>query len=361
VRERELLLVLLVLAQTGGDDESQSGLFSRLTSRATGVVVDAVEPDSIVEKVDVNALLDRVDVDELLDRVDVNALLDRVDVNRLLERVDVDELLDRVDVDALMDRVDVDRLVARVDVQAVVDRAGISDIVRESTGALAGSALDVFRRQVVAVDVIVGNATYSAIGRSPADRPSAPAGLEAAFGVDEGGRGQISGHFAGPVSRLLAYILDVAFLWLGYILIGLGFTFVMGFFTTIDTTSSAWQLVALLVLSSWAFFYHWMSYSIAGKTAGMAVVGIRVMGRNGAVLSGGHAAVRTLVLPISILAFGLGLLGIFVSPQRRALHDVAAGSVVVYDWGDRPAEMPAPVTSWVNKRIDEEIDKGAQP
>jgi hypothetical protein len=35
--------------------------------------------------------------------------------------------------------------------------------------------------------------------------------------------------------------------------------------------------------------------------------------------------------------------------------------VVVYDWGDRPAEMPAPVTSWVTKRIDEEIDKGEQP
>lgn len=353
MRERQLLLVLLMLAQAGSDDYgSQAGLFSRLTSRATGVVVDAVEPDSIVEKVDVNALLDRVDVNELLDRVDVDRLLDRVDVN---------ELLDRVDVDALMDRVDVDRLMDRVDVQELVDRAGISDIVRESTGALAGSALDVFRRQVVAVDVVVGNATYRAIGRSPADRPNAPEGLEASWGVDEGGRGQISGHFAGPISRLLAYVLDVAFLWLGYILIGLGFTFVMGFFTAVDTTSPAWQVVALLVLSTWAFLYHWTLYSIAGKTAGMAVVGIRVLGRDGTVLSGGHAAVRTLVLPISILIFGLGLLGIFVSPQRRTLHDAAAGSVVVYDWGDRPAEMPAPVTSWVNKRIDEEIDKGEQP
>ena len=338
VRDREvLLLLLLVLAQSADDgDEESAGILSRLTSRATGVVVDAVEPDAVIEKVDINALLDRVDVNALLDRVDVNRLLDRVDVN------------------ALMDRVDVDRLMDRVDVQEIVDRAGIADIVAESTGALAGSAIDVFRRQVVALDVIVGNATYRAVGRDPSTRPEAPEGLEFATGVDETGRGQITGHFAGPISRLLAFGIDVVFMWLGYVLIALAISFVVDFFTDVDTSTRPWQLFALGVLFTWLFLYNWTSYAIAGKTAGMAIVGLRVLGRNGQVLTSSHAAVRTLVLPISIFAFGLGLLGIFFSPQRRALHDAAAGSVVVYDWGDRPAEMPAPVTAWVNKRIEEE-------
>ena len=353
VRDRELLLLLLLLAQSGSDgDEESAGILSRLTSRATGVVVDAVEPDAVIEKVDVNALLDRVDV---------NALLDRVDVNALLDRVDVDRLLDRVDVNALMDRVDVDRLMDRVDVQELVDRAGISDIVAESTGAIAGSAIDVFRRQVVAIDVIVGNATYRAIGRDPATRPDAPADLEAASGVDETGRGQISGHYAGPISRLLAFLADAAFMWLGYVLIALGVSFLLDFFADVDTSTTFWQITALVVLSVWLFLYNWVSYAIAGKTAGMAIVGLRVLGRDGQVLSGGHAAIRTLVLPISVFFFGLGLLGIFFSPQRRSLHDAAAGSVVVYDWGDRPAEMPAPITAWVTKRLDSELQEDQTP
>jgi hypothetical protein len=47
------------------------------------------------------------------------------------------------------------------------------------------------------------------------------------------------------------------------------------------------------------------------------------------------------------LLLGLGLVGVVIGRERRALHDVFAGSVVVYDWGDRPAELPAPLTRWI--------------
>ena len=46
----------------------------------------------------------------------------------------------------------------------------------------------------------------------------------------------------------------------------------------------------------------------------------------------------------------LGLIPIVTGKRRRALHDAAAGSIVVYDWGDRPAELPAPVTAWLRQR-----------
>jgi hypothetical protein len=36
------------------------------------------------------------------------------------------------------------------------------------------------------------------------------------------------------------------------------------------------------------------------------------------------------------------------------MHDAAAGTVVVYDWGDRPAEMNAPLTKWVNRHSDDD-------
>jgi hypothetical protein len=39
-----------------------------------------------------------------------------------------------------------------------------------------------------------------------------------------------------------------------------------------------------------------------------------------------------------------------VGRQRRALHDFAAGDMVLYHWGDRPAELPPPLTDWVRRR-----------
>jgi uncharacterized RDD family membrane protein YckC len=95
------------------------------------------------------------------------------------------------------------------------------------------------------------------------------------------------------------------------------------------------------------FLYWWASTAVAGRTPGMAVVGLRIVSRVGDPLSGGHAFVRVLTLPLSLILLGLGLLGIVFDRERRALHDVMAGSTVVYDWGDRMATMPTPLARWL--------------
>jgi uncharacterized RDD family membrane protein YckC len=346
-------LLIAAAAMANGDGTRRDGLFSRVASRATGAVVDIVDPEKIVEQIDVNALMERVDVNALLERVDPQVLLDHVDVDALMDRVDVDALLDRVDVDALMTRVDIDALLDRVDVKELTDRAGIPDIVRESTGALAGSAMDVVRRQIVAIDAITGRWTYHLIGRDPQTRPVAPAALEVNTGTDEEGRGQVTGHFAGPVSRLAAFILDSFIVWIAFVVFIAGFVFVVEFFTSIDLDTS-WRtsLVGVIAAAIWAFTYLWVSLALAGRTPGMGRVGLSVLTREGSPISGRQAVVRTLVFPLSFLMWGLGFLGIFISPTRRTLHDAAAGTVVVYDWGDRPAEMPAPFTQWVDRHTE---------
>jgi hypothetical protein len=140
-------------------------------------LLDRVDVDALLDRVDVNALLDRVEVDALLDRADVNALLDRADVNALLERADIDALLDRVTVLALIDRIDVDDLVARVDVNAVARRAQIGELVAESTSDVAGSALDVGRRQAVALDTLLARALDRVLGRDTDKLPQGPPAL----------------------------------------------------------------------------------------------------------------------------------------------------------------------------------------
>ena len=49
--------------------------------------------------------------------------------------------------------------------------------------------------------------------------------------------------------------------------------------------------------------------------------------------------VRTLAFPLSFLLLGLGLTGILFQRDRRALHDVIAGTAVVYAWDARAARL----------------------
>jgi hypothetical protein len=39
-----------------------------------------------------------------------------------------------------------------------------------------------------------------------------------------------------------------------------------------------------------------------------------------------------------------------IGTRHRALHDVAGGSVVVVDFGDRPAELPGPLSRFLDRR-----------
>ena len=138
----------------------------RAISRATGELVDAVAAEAGPE------------LDALAE--EVAALVGRmaeVVAPRVVEAVDPDALLDRVDVNALLDRVDVDRLLERVDVDRLMERVQVGGIVTEGAGQVAGSVLDLARRQGVGVDVVLTRAVDRLLGRDPDRMPRGPAGL----------------------------------------------------------------------------------------------------------------------------------------------------------------------------------------
>jgi len=323
--------------------------------------VDAVDPDDLLERIDVNKLVDRIDVDKLVDRVDVDklvgradidqvlrqvaldALLDRVDVNRLLDRVDVNRLLDRVDIEPLLDRVDIEALVKRVDVEAIVARAKVESLVGKSAAGMAYSTLDLFRRQVVGIDVVMlrmGDKMMRRDVRTVADTEGA----------------SVTGQFAGPLSRLLASAADGALLTVLFVSALSVCTYLFNLFTgrnvNIELTSGGPVWLAIFIL--WAILYILGTTEIAGRTPGKGLVGLRVLSDNREPLRARADLVRILMLPLSCI-FLIGLLGIEFGRRRKAFHDVVAHSIVVYDWGDRPAEMPAPLTRWLVQRgLDEE-------
>jgi len=316
-------------------------------------LLDRVDINALLDHVDVNRVLGRVDVDAVMSRVDIGSIVDRVDVDDVANRIDVDGLLGRVDVDTVMSRVDIDAIVDRVDVDRVVQRADLAGVVAQSTRGITASTVDLVRRQVAGIDELITRVAGRVVGRDPNADPAGPAALLDVPAPTRRARERpsITGHYAGPVARMAALALD----WLTMV-------FLFGLFTAMSswifellfggdgrdlTIAPLWSA---LFLGGWAFLYFAVPLAVTGRTFGKAVVGVRVVGRDGAPLGPGHAIVRVLVLPISFLVLGLGLVGAVFGRRRRTLHDVAAGSVEVIDWGARPAALPTPLNNWLVHR-----------
>lgn len=325
----------------------ERGLLGRVAAGASHRVLDIVDP---------NVVLDNVDVDGVLDRVDVNALLDRVDVDELLLRVDVNTLLDRVDIDALLARADIDALMERVNVKRLVDRAGIPDIVAESTSYLGGSALDLFRRPLVGLDEIIVRVLNRLVRRDISTFPEGPAKLLVWVDEHHGESRSIkTGRYAGPITRILAVLLDSLAVTFTFTLMAGGVTLLVSLFVpnlTIPTAAGVAYVVALVL---WALTYLFLSVAIFGKTIGKFVLGLRVVSSEGSpMLTGRQASIRAISYPISFLFLGVGLWGVFFSRERRTWHDHFAGTAVVYDWGSRAAMLPTPLADFIERRGSED-------
>lgn len=322
-------------------------------------VVHRIDLDRLVARIDIDAIVDRVDVERIVSRLDLDAIADRVDVERVVDRVDVDAVVARADLDAAVarvdlnaaaDRIDVDRVVSRVDVDAIAASLDIDAIVAESTKGVFGRFVDLLRRQVVGVDEISMRTVSRLLRRDYETLPTGPR-LSAGDEPHSAAPQTMSGRYAGPVSRLGAFALDAFVISSTFTLLIAGISYLFGvlFGTSTDLTESNGWLVGVAFALYW-FCYFWISQALTGRTISQALVGLKVIRNDGRPLGPGAAAIRTVVLPLSFALLGLGALMALVDRRRRALHDVAARSSVVYDWGDRPAALPAPLARYLDRK-----------
>lgn len=147
------------------------------------------------------------------------------------------------------------------------------------------------------------------------------------------------GHYAGSVSRFTAFAIDLtassAVFALALAAISYGVHVVTG--NNVNWNRS--NIVVAVIFVLWEFVYFGYSWAVSGRTFGMAALGIRVVGADGSVLEPRRGVVRALVFPLSFLFLGLGFLGILVQREHRALHDLIAGSAVIYSWDARAARL----------------------
>jgi uncharacterized RDD family membrane protein YckC len=325
-------------------DDHQPNRISRMLGTVARPMIDAVDIDLVMDRIDVNEVIDRVDMNSVLGRLDMNQVLANVDMNQLLERVDVDALIkrvdvqsiiDRVDVQGIIDRVDVDGIIKRVDVNSIVASVKVGNVVTDTASTFVTGTLDLIRSQLAAIDALLSVIVRRIFRKN--DRSY--------------GTGKIAQRPAGAASRLAAYVLDITFASAIFGLLVSLTTYLVNLFLQKNfdpsNTKGIWWIIASAM---WYGVYFWIPVAMVGRTPGKALLGLRIVKRDGTQLGVGHAFIRMLTVPISFLLLGLGFIGIVVGRERRALEDVTAGSHVVYDWRDREARIPKGVAEWLSTR-----------
>ena len=93
-------------------------------------------------------------------------------------------------------------------------------------------------------------------------------------------------------------------------------------------------IVLVMFLLNWGY-YIFFELLWNGQSPGKRLVGLRVIGKNGAPIGLPESAIRNLVRIVDSLPtlYGVGIVSMFIDTKSRRLGDLAAGTLVVYDKG----------------------------
>jgi uncharacterized RDD family membrane protein YckC len=147
----------------------------------------------------------------------------------------------------------------------------------------------------------------------------------------------LQGCYAGFVTRLAAFVIDlITALALFAIGARIG-EYILTALSGHQVQLSSAPIVADILLIAWWIFYSAYPLAQAGRTVGMAVVGLRVVHADGSDIDPGHAFLRVLIFWPCLILFGW--VPVLFRRDRRALHDLGAGSAAVYAWDARAARL----------------------
>ncbi|TWD80055.1 putative RDD family membrane protein YckC [Kribbella amoyensis] len=163
------------------------------------------------------------------------------------------------------------------------------------------------------------------------------------------GRVTVTGHYAGAVSRAAAGVVDLLLIFVTFTLGLAGLDLLTTAFFDKSFRRDPSAPLATVGLVVWSFVYAFTSLAITARTPGKGVVGLRVVRADGRTARTGRLFLRVCVFPLSVVFFFIGFLPIIFQKEHRALHDLIAGTAVVYDWGERPAELPGPLSDFLQR------------
>ena len=132
---------------------------------------------------------------------------------------------------------------------------------------------------------------------------------------------------AGFWIRFVAIMIDGVVLIIAQgILFGAGWILWGGGLSAGTAVRGATQLFSSLIGAAYTIVFHWMW----GQTLGKMALQIRVVGMDGGPLSFGQAVGHYFASFLSALILGIGFIMAGVRSDKRALHDLLAGTRVEY-------------------------------
>jgi uncharacterized RDD family membrane protein YckC len=136
--------------------------------------------------------------------------------------------------------------------------------------------------------------------------------------------------YAGVVSRTVALAIDAAALSIGFAVASGVLGLILSLFTAVEVSSPGAVLGAAVTWSLVVSGYFVLFWTLAGETPGMRLMALRVIDRAGDPPRLGHALLRLVGMILAAIPFFAGYLLILVDERRRGLHDMLAGTTVVY-------------------------------
>lgn len=130
---------------------------------------------------------------------------------------------------------------------------------------------------------------------------------------------------AGFWIRAAAFVVDLVIIW--FVQLSFGFIARLRYGVEIERT---WSLRAAVVFFTLLFMAAYTTFLHAwlGQTVGKSLAGVRVVATDGRGLTVGPALLRHLGYCVSLVPFGFGYIMAGLRRDKRALHDLIAGTRV---------------------------------
>ncbi|MCP4898130.1 MAG: FHA domain-containing protein [bacterium] len=170
---------------------------------------------------------------------------------------------------------------------------------------------------------------------TPAPRPAPPPPMAAPRRMSGSARASAprrstAVEYAGFWVRVLAYLIDMAILFLGMAAVGFGLFALAAALRqsvpSVDLILLPIQFAISVLIPSLYLIGFWVR---SGATPGKNLVGIKVICIDGGSLSLGKAVLRMLGYFLSSMIFCIGYIMVAFSERKQGLHDVVAGTIVV--------------------------------
>jgi uncharacterized RDD family membrane protein YckC len=137
--------------------------------------------------------------------------------------------------------------------------------------------------------------------------------------------------YAGLVTRAVALVIDAAALTVGFAVTSAVVGLILSLFTKVEA-SSPWAILG--VAGCWSVVvigYFALFWTLTGQTPGMRLMHVRVIDQRGEPPHFGRSLLRVAGAILAAIPFFAGFALVLVDDRRRGLHDMIAGTFVVYE------------------------------